>query len=337
MADVALDYRRALGVVGLKVKGSADESASTSPTITSGSGAPTHTEPTNSIYIRNNASDSDLLLYRSTDGAGTWETILGSELTDLLAATNAWTAANTFSHATGVTTDTLTERTAAAGVTIDGLLIKDEGIDMSGSGVATGDSYIKLKDNLADALSIHEGANDYVVFVTTDSSEKIQVLKKFDYDASDLDVSTQATSISVLDNSATSFVVKEASNAYITCDTTNSAEKVLVSQRLDVAAAHSTPMTAAQDIATGNTITLPSGGYFKSLDATAGAATGVILTAGTVAGQVIMLCNKHATNSITFAAAGTSNVANGASANIPALTAKKFVWNATESRWFMIG
>lgn len=38
------------------------------------------------------------------------------------------TALVTFSHASGIATNTITERTAASGVTIDGLLIKDSGI-----------------------------------------------------------------------------------------------------------------------------------------------------------------------------------------------------------------
>lgn len=97
--------------------------------MTAGSGAPSHNAAvTNELYIRTDASDSDLLLYRAVNTSGTWEAVVGSEVTDLLAATNAWTGANTFSHASGVTTDTLTERTSAAGVTIDGLLIKDGAI-----------------------------------------------------------------------------------------------------------------------------------------------------------------------------------------------------------------
>ena len=94
--------------------------------VTAGSGAPSHNAAVaNEIYIRTDASDADLLLYRAINTSGSWETMIGSELTDLLAATNTWTAANTFSHASGVTTDTLTERTSAAGVTVDGCLIKD--------------------------------------------------------------------------------------------------------------------------------------------------------------------------------------------------------------------
>jgi len=42
-----------------------------------------------------------------------------------LSANNTWTGTQTFSNAAGVTTNTITERTAAAGVTVDGVLLKD--------------------------------------------------------------------------------------------------------------------------------------------------------------------------------------------------------------------
>lgn len=42
-------------------------------------------------------------------------------------------AASTFSHATGVTTNTITERTAASGVTIDGVLLKDNKVATAGA------------------------------------------------------------------------------------------------------------------------------------------------------------------------------------------------------------
>mgnify|MGYP001569010216 CR=1 FL=1 len=95
----------------------------------------------------------------------------------------------------------------------------------------------------------------------------------------------------------------------------------------------SSPMTAAQDVATGNTITLPATGMFKALTATAGAATGVILTVGTVAGQMIYLANAHATNAITFdATPATSKVARGTTALV-AGAGMWFAWNATTGLW----
>lgn len=47
---------------------------------------------------------------------------------------NTHTGTETFSNATGVTTDTVTERTSAAGVTIDGVLLKDGGITTTATG-----------------------------------------------------------------------------------------------------------------------------------------------------------------------------------------------------------
>jgi hypothetical protein len=94
------------------------------------------------------------------------------------------------------------------------------------------------------------------------------------------------------------------------------------------------PPATAQDVATGNTITVPTNTSTKRLTATAGAATGVILAAGVKDGQELTLVNVHATNSITFAAAGTSNVADGVSSVVAALTCITLVWDATSARWY---
>lgn len=67
---------------------------------------------------------------------------------------------------------------------------------------------------------------------------------------------------------------------------------------------------------------------------TAAAVTGVILQVGRWDGQPLWVENVSA-NSITFAAAATSNVRDGASDVIPANSAKLFIWNAVSSRWTM--
>lgn len=61
-----------------------------------GTGAPNHTAVQGSVFIRTDAADSDTLFYRNTDGAATWEAVVGSEVTELLAATNSWAGVNTF-------------------------------------------------------------------------------------------------------------------------------------------------------------------------------------------------------------------------------------------------
>jgi hypothetical protein len=67
----------------------------------------------------------------------------------------------------------------------------------------------------------------------------------------------------------------------------------------------------------------------------AAAVTGMILGAGTVDGQRVTIANEAtAANTVTFAAAGTSNVADGTSSVIAGLTARSFVWISNSSRWF---
>jgi hypothetical protein len=62
----------------------------------------------------------------------------------------------------------------------------------------------------------------------------------------------------------------------------------------------------------------------------------MVLDPGTADGQTICIINTSP-NSITFAAAGTSNVADGVSAVIPALRAMIFTWSATTARWYRQG
>lgn len=66
-----------------------------------------------------------------------------------------------------------------------------------------------------------------------------------------------------------------------------------------------------------------------------GAITGVILQPGTYNGQRVVVVNEAAAgNTITFAAAGTSNVADGVTTVIPGLRGSQFWWNAATARWY---
>lgn len=73
----------------------------------------------------------------------------------------------------------------------------------------------------------------------------------------------------------------------------------------------------------------------ESRVAPAGAVVGIILQPGTVAGQEVTVVNESAAvNTVTFAVAATSNVADGATSVIAGLTARRFVWNSVAARWF---
>jgi hypothetical protein len=95
-----------------------------------------------------------------------------------------------------------------------------------------------------------------------------------------------------------------------------------------------------QSVATSGTINTPRANSGASVIRVtdAGAVTAVILQAGTVAGQiVIIICEQAAANTITFAAAATSNVAGGAATSLAGLAAHMFVWDAVTAFWYQIG
>ncbi len=100
--------------------------------------------------------------------------------------------------------------------------------------IATGEAIIALKDNLANALEIKEGSASYLKFVTTDSGEKVVVGQTLDIDSASVDLSTQASSISIKDNEAAALDIKEGSTSYLKFVTTDSGEKVLFGKSLDI-------------------------------------------------------------------------------------------------------
>lgn len=71
-----------------------------------------------------------------------------------------------------------------------------------------------------------------------------------------------------------------------------------------------------------------------SVYAFAGGSTGAILAPAFWDGQQVTVCNLAiASNTITFAAQGTSNVANGTQVVINGAASRTFVWNALSSAW----
>jgi hypothetical protein len=96
--------------------------------------------------------------------------------------------------------------------------------------------------------------------------------------------------------------------------------------------------TASQAVASGATIPHNVNGYeYETIPVSASsAATGAILQAGAVNGQQITIINTSG-NPITFAAAGTSHVADGVSDTIAPLRAGTFRWLAATSLWYRMG
>lgn len=81
--------------------------------------------------------------------------------------------------------------------------------------------------------------------------------------------------------------------------------------------------------------TIATAGVGVALVTPTAARSGIILQAGTYTGQEVWVVNQgSAANTLTFAAAGTSNVADGTGTAIAGVTARKFVWVAATSLWY---
>ena len=95
-----------------------------------------------------------------------------------------------------------------------------------------------------------------------------------------------------------------------------------------------TPATGAgTTVATSGTISHNGAGVVRVTNA--GATTGNIVAVGTYPGQRLTIVNAAA-NSITMAAAGTSNVANGTSCVISATAAIELVWDHVDAKWYQV-
>lgn len=107
---------------------------------------------------------------------------------------------------------------------------------------------------------------------------------------------------------------------------------------VSVAGPFRSPTGTVQDLpGNGETISLPITGFNKKVSAGA-ARTGTILPAGIADGQTLCIINTSAAaNTITFAASGTSRVADGVSAVIPGLRAMIFTWDVTTALWYRQG
>jgi hypothetical protein len=86
-------------------------------------------------------------------------------------------------------------------------------------------------------------------------------------------------------------------------------------------------------IVNGSTITTDGVGTARV--SPGGAVTGIILQAGTRSGQELTVINESTgANTITFAAAATSNVADGVTTTISGLRCGKFTWSSATARWY---
>ena len=110
----------------------------------------------------------------------------------------------------------------------------DGDVDLAGDLTFSAAKDIHFIDNNAAALEFAEAGNAYLTFVTTDGSNAVKVSKNLDIDADDIDVSTQATDIKLIDNTALALRLMEGSTEYLRVTTTDSSEKIDVSTALQL-------------------------------------------------------------------------------------------------------
>lgn len=160
-------FRNAFSAAGYVVRSSDAQADSAAPTITSGSGAPTASEPVNSLYIRTDSTDAGAWLYRATDSVGTWETSVDAEIAELLAAAQTWALTQTF------TTAALLPDAAALKFGTPGtdLLLTANGTDV----VVTGTGGLIFADDVElwigtgkDLVVAHDGTNTTITSATGD-------------------------------------------------------------------------------------------------------------------------------------------------------------------------
>jgi len=92
---------------------------------------------------------------------------------------SAFTLKNESQTTTLIDIDDNGNMTISGAFTCDGAITFGAGNSaiLDASGLATGEADIVIGDNLADALTIRQGANPYLTFVTTDSAEAINAYK----------------------------------------------------------------------------------------------------------------------------------------------------------------
>jgi len=100
------------------------------------------------------------------------------------------------------------------------------------------DANSKVDKLLTGNIQINNTANQ---IDTTAGDLILNPTSNLDIDAGTIDLTTQATELSIIDNSATSLTITEGTTNYITIDTTNSSEKIKFGEQVEFSGAYTLP------------------------------------------------------------------------------------------------
>lgn len=128
-----------------------------------------------------------------------------------------------------------------------------------------------------------------------------------------------------------SFVSKAGNNMTLGLGSTGILKLKTATGTLQVTDSNPAEGTAATTVASSGTIDTTQ---FWQRVTDAGAITGVIMEAGTVHGQLVLLSvDKDASGTVTMAAESTSNACAGTGVVLAAGESALFVWDATDTCW----
>jgi len=100
------------------------------------------------------------------------------------------------------------------------------------------DANSKIDKLLTGSIQINNTANQ---IDTTAGDLILNPTSDLDIDAGTIDLTTQPTELSIIDNSATSLTITEGTTNYITIDTTNSSEKIKFGEQVEFSGAYTLP------------------------------------------------------------------------------------------------
>ena len=172
---------------------------------------------------------------------------------------------------------------------------------------ASGSNLLSLQDNLTDALSVKEGSNSYMQFVTTNGSENILFSQPIETSNGSLTFSaaTGNNKINIPDNLADALTIGEGANAYITLTSTDASEEITLVKN--------TTVSGTLDV-NGNTTTLNSGLINKVSDQNTTAlidTTVYMLRCDATAGAIVITLPNQATSvGVSYKIYKTDNSAN---------------------------